>query len=88
MDNFIMPLVGHSIRLTRLVTDPTSRDNPDKQQGVIGDNLREVRAHIAFANSCYCGQEQTMTLTILPQVVDMMVFVRMDPAQLTVEAHY
>jgi hypothetical protein len=43
MKNFIMPPVGHSISLTRLVTDPTSRDNPDRQPGVIGDNLREVR---------------------------------------------
>lgn len=43
MKNFIMPPMGHSISLTRLVTDPSSRDNPDRQQGVIGDNLREVR---------------------------------------------
>lgn len=43
MKNFIMPPVGHSISLTRLVTDPTSRDNPDRQPGVIGDNLREVK---------------------------------------------
>jgi hypothetical protein len=42
MKNFIMPPVGHSITLTRLVTDPTSKDNPDKQAGVIGDDLREV----------------------------------------------
>lgn len=43
MQNFIMPVVGHTISLTRLVTDPTSRDNPDRQQGVLGDSLREVR---------------------------------------------
>jgi hypothetical protein len=42
MKNFIMPPVGHSIAITRLVTDPTSKDNPDKQAGVIGDELREV----------------------------------------------
>lgn len=49
MKNFIMPPVGHSISLTRLVTDPTSRDNPDKQQGVIGDNLREVSTSSTMA---------------------------------------
>lgn len=42
MQNFIMPVVGHTISLTRIVTDPTSRDNPDRQPGVLGDNLREV----------------------------------------------
>jgi len=37
-----MPPVGHAITITRLITDPTSKDNPDKQPGVLGDELREV----------------------------------------------
>lgn len=44
-----MPVMGHTISLTRLVTEPTSIDNPDRQPGVLGDNLREVRSAVGNA---------------------------------------
>jgi hypothetical protein len=60
MQNFIMPVVGHTISLTRLVTDPTSRDNPDRQQGVLGDNLREVSTQSKYHNCCSTVQYSTV----------------------------